>query len=332
MKTCHRSFGVLLVAALTLVLSACERPRPVTQQQGFRGTGMVAVSSHYAVQQALASHVLPVALPAAAATGTKAGQVFKNVQVLADTDVAEFTRLMTAMTNWVSPKEGCAYCHDTADLAADTKYTKVVSRRMLEMTRHINANAKAHVAETGVTCYTCHRGNPVPSRIWFKDPGPAGASLAGYRDGQNAPASSVGLTSMPYDPFSDLFASAQPIRVAAVTALPTGTGRSIKDTEKTYGLMIHASEALGVNCTFCHNTRSFGDWTDNPPQRATAWHGIQMVRDLNANYLEPLTAVFPATRRGPLGDGPKLNCATCHQGASKPLGGASMVADFPELK
>jgi photosynthetic reaction center cytochrome c subunit len=27
----------------------------------------------------------------------------------------------------------------------------------------------------------------------------------------------------------------------------------------------------------------------------------------------------------------KLNCATCHQGAYKPLNGAQMAKDFPEL-
>ena len=332
MNTSHRCVGVLLVLAVTLVLAGCERPRPVTQQQGFRGTGMVSVTSPMAVQKALAGQTLPAALPAVAASGAKAGQAFKNVKVLADVDVTEFTRVMTAMTNWVAPKEGCAYCHETADLAADTKYTKVVARRMLEMTKHINSSAKAHVAETGVTCYTCHRGNPVPSRVWFKAESGASATMAGYRDGQNAPAAVVGLTAMPYDPFSGLLDAAQPIRVAATTALPTAPGRGIKDAEKSYGLMIHVSEALGVNCTFCHNTRSFYDWDGNPPRRATAWHGIQMVRDLNAHYLDPLAEVFPASRRGPLGDSPKVNCGTCHQGASKPLGGASMVADFPELK
>jgi photosynthetic reaction center cytochrome c subunit len=56
-----------------------------------------------------------------------------------------------------------------------------------------------------------------------------------------------------------------------------------------------------------------------------------MVRDLNMNYLSPLTSVFPASRLGPTGDGPKANCATCHQGAYKPLFGASMVGDFPAL-
>ena len=38
---------------------------------------------------------------------------------------------------------------------------------MIQMTQHINADWKTHVAETGVTCYTCHRGNTVPAEIWF---------------------------------------------------------------------------------------------------------------------------------------------------------------------
>ena len=35
---------------------------------------------------------------------------------------------MAAITAWVSPKEGCNYCHEGADLASDAKYTKVVAR------------------------------------------------------------------------------------------------------------------------------------------------------------------------------------------------------------
>ena len=34
------------------------------------------------------------------------------------------------------------------------------------------------------------------------------------------------------------------------------------------------------------------DWDQSTPQRATAWHGIRMVQDLNANYLEPLANAF----------------------------------------
>jgi len=35
--------------------------------------------------------------------------------------------------------------------------------------------------------------------------------------------------------------------------LPSGNRSSIKQTEWTYSLMIHMSESLGVNCTYCHN-------------------------------------------------------------------------------
>ena len=100
----------------------------------------------------------------------------------------------------------------------------------------------------------------------------------------------------------------------------------------TYGLMVHLSQALGVNCTYCHNTRSFQSWEGNPPQRVKAWHGIRMARSLNNEYMEPLTASFPDHRKGDLGDVAKINCETCHQGAYKPLYGASMLKDFPELK
>ena len=36
-------------------------------------------------------------------------------------------------------------------------------------------------------------------------------------------------------------------------------------------------------------------------------------------------------RLGPHGDPLKVNCATCHQGAYKPLLGVSMLRDYPEL-
>ncbi|MBC7994320.1 MAG: photosynthetic reaction center cytochrome c subunit, partial [Rhizobacter sp.] len=107
--------------------------------------------------------------------------------------------------------------------------------------------------------------------------------------------------------------------------------QSTKQTEYTYGLMMHMSQSLGVNCTFCHNTRSFADWDSSTPQRGTAWYGIRMTRDLNSQYLTPLAGVYPANRLGPTGDAPKANCATCHQGAYKPLYGAKMLATHPEL-
>jgi photosynthetic reaction center cytochrome c subunit len=57
-----------------------------------------------------------------------------------------------------------------------------------------------------------------------------------------------------------------------------------------------------------------------------------MVRDINGRYITPLTPIFPANRKGVMGDPWKVNCLTCHQGASKPLAGVKMLADYPYMR
>ncbi|MBU2409121.1 MAG: photosynthetic reaction center cytochrome c subunit, partial [Gammaproteobacteria bacterium] len=329
------SFERALAAAslgLLSLLAGCERPPVDSVQRGFRGTGMEQVYNPRTVQAQAPQNALPPDTPPASDAGPKAGQVFQNVRVLNDLSVGEFTRLMVSMTAWVSPAQGCTYCHAGNNMASDDLYTKVVARRMLQMTQHINADWKTHVADTGVTCYTCHRGQPVPANVWTQAPTqPQRSDTLGNKAGQNMPAASVAMASLPYDPFTPFLSQASNIRVIGTTALPTGNRQSTKQTEWTYGLMMHMSESLGVNCTYCHNTRSFGDWETSSPPRGTAWYGIRMARDLNAQYLDPLASVFPATRLGSQGDAPKVNCATCHQGAYKPLYGASMLSNHPEL-
>lgn len=57
------------------------------------------------------------------------------------------------------------------------------------------------------------------------------------------------------------------------------------------------------------------------------------MRDLNNAFLTPLQPVFPAHRLGKaMGDAPKVNCATCHNGVFKPLFGQAMAKDFPSLR
>ncbi len=330
MKRFISTCAALLAAAL---LAGCERPPIDTVQSGYRGTGMEQVYNPRLVAEQLAANTPPVDTPPAAPGGPAASTVFKNVKVVGDLSVGEFTRLMVSMTAWVSPDQGCTYCHKAGeDFSLDTLYTKVVARRMLEMTRHINTDWKTHVADTGVTCYTCHRGQNVPANIWFAPEADKQASrMLGSRAGQNAPAYSVALASLPGDPFTPYLEQVNEIRVIGNSALPNGNRQSTKQTEYTYGLMMHMSQSLGVNCTFCHNTRSFADWDSSTPQRGTAWYGIRMTRDLNSQYLTPLAGVYPANRLGPTGDAPKANCATCHQGAYKPLYGAKMLATHPEL-
>ena len=321
--------STLLLAAL---LVGCERFPMNAVQHGYRGTGMVQVYNPRTLETQDALNTAPAPLPAAATDGPRAKDVYKNVQVLGNLSAGEFVRVMTAMTNWVAPTEGCVYCHNPANFAEDTKYTKVVARRMVEMTRHINSDWKNHVAETGVTCYTCHRGNPVPAQVWFTaPPQDKGADFIGDLAGQNIAGKMVNLSSLPTDPLTPYLLEDKPIRVNGPTALPSGNRQSIKQAEWTYGLMTHMSNSLGVNCTYCHNSRSFQTWEGGPPQRVTAYYGIRMARDLNNDYMTPLTETFPPERKGAGGDVAKVSCATCHQGAYKPLYGTSMLKEHPEL-
>jgi photosynthetic reaction center cytochrome c subunit len=321
------------LAVGAVVIGTTERPPMESVQRGFRGTGMVEIYNPRFLAKTREANVVPASLPRLPDAGPKAGQVYKNVTVLKNQSVGNFTRLMASITNWVSPVQGCAYCHDTNNMASDALYTKVVSRRMIQMVQNVNSEWPQHVQPAGVTCYTCHRGQPIPANIWFRDPGPQQA--AGYAqvpNGRNHPSVVAGYTAMTNDPFTPFLEQDKPIRIAATTALPGTDNSSIKQTYWTYALMFHLSGALGVNCTYCHDTRSFGDWSGATPQRVTAWYAIRTVRDINVNYMDPLQPVFPPARLGPLGDAPKVNCATCHQGVYKPLFGVSMAKDFPELQ
>ena len=336
----NTTLRLLLASTAALLMAGCERPPIAVSQTGFRGTAMEQV---YNPRTLATQAVLNTAPPISDAVvevpgGPKASAVYQNVQVLGNLSVGEFARTMSAITAWVAPEQGCLYCHVAGNFADDSVYTKVVARKMLQMTHKINAGWKTHVAETGVTCYTCHRGNNIPSEIWFAPTAQksAGGNM-GNDAGQNTPAKAAGLSSLPYDPFTPYFLDSKPIRVNGKEALAmTGAAAnrsSIKQTEYTYATMMHWSTALGVNCTYCHNTQAFAAWGANAtPQRATAWYGIRMARELNNEYMVPLTGVFPANRLGPTGDVAKANCATCHQGAYKPLYGAAMAKHYPGMQ
>jgi photosynthetic reaction center cytochrome c subunit len=341
MRQGKTSFSLGAIAAVAVVAGVglgftFQSPKNTYIQRGYRGVG-IQVDYHDATLAKLRdANVVPAPEPAQDPANQLSSAAYQNVKVLGKVDANEYLRLMSAITNWVAPQQGCTYCHSAENLADDTVYTKIVARRMLQMTQHINADWKHHVGGTGVTCYTCHRANPVPANIWF-DQGPtAPAQVGGMAEaniGKNLATKVAGLSSLPSDPFTPFLEGDNNIRVVAHQALPGTDYSSIKQTDWTYSLMIHFSNSLGVNCTYCHNSRAFYDWNQSSPQRVTAWYGIRMVRDLNNNFLDPLgkNGVFPRGRLGPMGDAAKINCTTCHQGVYKPLFGASMVKDYPEI-
>ncbi len=332
----------LVVAALALglvgtvaALFSLERPGMVTAQLGFRGTGMEAVVNPRLVAANAPRHVAPPAIEAADPTGDRASSIYENVPLLGHLSIEQFGRVMQAMTEWIYPGEGetqgCNGCHVPGNFADESMYQKTVSRRMLQMVQMINVQQTAHVGATGVTCYTCHRGQAVPAEVWFETPNTATTALGGQAAGQNRPMPRTGQSSLPFDVFTPFLLGDAPIRVIDQVSRSAPTAASIQQTEWTYGLMMHMSTGLGANCTFCHNSRAFSDWEQSPPQRVVAWHGIRMTRVINAEYINPLQPVFPPHRLGPEGDPLKVNCATCHQGVNRPLNGAQMLRDYPEL-
>lgn len=323
----------IAATALIVLLAGCEPGAKDITQTGYRGTGLEQIVDRSSIAKAA---IIPAeAYPLPPDGGGLASASYQNLQVLGGVSKDRFDHLMANISQWVAPPEqGCNYCHNPENMASDEKYTKVVARKMIAMTQNVNARWSDHVQQTGVTCYTCHRGNAVPEYKWAMAEGtPNPRSIRGNHRGQNMPDPIVGYASLPSDAFATYLNGNANIRVASDQQHPSpGHVVSIKDAEKTYGLMMHVSTALGVNCTYCHNTQSFRAWNLSRAQRATAYYGIRMVRDINVNYIDQLQGVFPSNRKGPHGDPYKVNCATCHQGLSKPLGGVSMIGQAPALR
>ena len=322
-------WAALVAIAFGLVVAGCERTQPV--QRGYRGLAEVQMFKPSAVEALKDINQIPEPEEPADADSPTAAETFKNIRVLNDISATELSRLMQALSTWVAPEEGCDFCHNPNKLDSDEKYPKVVARRMLLMTREINSKWKTHVGETGVTCWTCHRGNAVPTGDWFSSPTPNALNTQANFSGKNRPAPNAGNSALPYDPLSTYLTTGNEVRVQGTEPLASGPHTSIKEAEKTYSLMMYISQSLGVNCTYCHNTRALGRWEESMPQRATAWHGIRMVRTLNTSYLIPIQPLLPVNRLSAEGDGPKVGCATCHKGTFKPLYGMSPLKDYPVL-
>ncbi len=79
----------------------------------------------------------------------------KNLKLLQPSD------LMPAMRAYrIALGVQCTFCHVEGNFASDEKPTKEMARKMIVMTREVNAkfpDAKEHV-----TCYTCHSGATEP--------------------------------------------------------------------------------------------------------------------------------------------------------------------------
>lgn len=100
---------------------------------------------------------------------------FKNLQVLPKNITADsLDRIMDGFNKMLGVD--CKYCHvrdkkaDTLMFDKDDKAEKEITRNMMRMTMDINKKyfefnetVKAEQVQA-VTCYTCHRGEPMPEK------------------------------------------------------------------------------------------------------------------------------------------------------------------------
>ena len=99
-----RIFQLMLMLTLGMMLTACKDP-PVERlpmdsvQHGYRGTGMVQIYNPTSIEANAEKNAPPFALPAGDNSGPKASAVYKNVKLLGDLSVGQFTRLMVSMTS-----------------------------------------------------------------------------------------------------------------------------------------------------------------------------------------------------------------------------------------
>jgi len=84
-------------------------------------------------------------------------QKYKNIQVLKGLPASRLDSIMFAFKN--SLGVDCTYCHVKDHFEKDDKPAKQTARKMIGITR--DATAKLGGAKR-VTCYTCHRGEPLP--------------------------------------------------------------------------------------------------------------------------------------------------------------------------
>ena len=272
------------------------------------------------------------------AGGPSAGGAYRNVKVLGNVTKAEFDRTMVAITQWVAPDQGCAFCHASGQPYAADNPRKEIARQMLTMTRTINAGWTNHVGAQGVTCFSCHGGKNLPDNRWFVDAPltPVEGGINGKPQAWNTQAKTIRnfFPSRPNRMFLLEGQGAGQVQQKDHALTMTGVKESPQHdreyAEQVYILMMQMSNGLGVNCTFCHNSRAMFDWAQSPPNRLNGYSGIVMTRMMNQNYLSRLAPYTETKLLGKMGDSAKADCKTCHQGEQKPLGGMSHVY-YPAL-
>ena len=324
--------GVAVTIAAMLVVVG-QPFKTDSLQTGPRGTGMVRPEFINQVRDAdpsVAGYLSRADISEEDVAAVSDAALENVPPALGDISDEEYAQLVVAMRSWTG----------IPDLMEDPEsYQTQVAYTMVGMVQAINEGWIGHVqsnAVVGVNCYTCHRGQPVPSEIWFRL-GEVTEATEGWSAVQNRVTVQSQYTSLPSDALETFLLDYGRIGVhnleAHVAEYPDEEGVTTwQDTERTFSLMNYVSNSLGVNCVFCHNSRAFYDPEQVTPQWATEQLGIGMVQEINNDWLLPLEGILPPERLGPVfADAPKAACKTCHKGYQQPMQGLNVIDEWPEL-
>src|SRR3569832_1649880 len=110
-----------------------------------------------------------------------ADQRFKNIQTFKNLPAAQLDPTMAFISGSLGVR--CNYCHVANQFDKDDKPQKLAARRKIQMV--LDINKVNYYGQNGVTCYTCHRGKPLPVSVpavgqilWAPNsPSPAAATL-----------------------------------------------------------------------------------------------------------------------------------------------------------
>jgi len=104
------------------------------------------------------------------------------------------------------------------------------------------------------------------------------------------------------------------------------------NTSEIYNFMTtYMAGGLKQDCTYCHNTANFGaegaDIGDDTvaTRKATARTHLQMVADLNQNWITKLAAI-----PGKKPSGAQVSCSTCHNGEAIPVAWPAQQHALPD--
>jgi photosynthetic reaction center cytochrome c subunit len=194
----------------------------------------------------------------------------QNIQVLTGMDTAQLWNYMQRVS--AAMGVSCQYCHDINNYSADSYSQKVSARLMFILVQDLNSQYMVNLPNwrgNYVQCSTCHYnepyGMPTVSDTFLRSTPPIDVVLEPLNDqGEPVrdPANEMSLqVATLYYLFNyqiwDPYDANDPTSGRGSLALTYPEGRTQDQVTINQNNMNLQSWALGVGCTYCHNSRNF---------------------------------------------------------------------------